>query len=771
MPSYPLMKNPFSRRVRQNAPAIAVLLVCCLLTVVAFLSEQRHTRERASLHASTDAAQFQRKLQQGIDSYINVNRGLAAHFTAAPAPGARAFALYMRTADAMRQNPGLSYIGYVHRVERAHHARFAQAATLDDPELTLRSAGKDPEFAYPYLYAYPLDERSRQAKGLDFSIVPERWTAMQQARDSGQSTATARHYYVTGAPGVPVILVFTPVYEPAMPAASVAERRAALRGFVFSIYNIEEMIDRVMGPEFQALFDLEIFDGAVRADAILYDGDHRAHVLQDPGMMVSHQANVAVAGRVWRLFFYPKAVYAARFDSWNGLAILVIGFALAAALASLMWTWTGRMLARSRQHNDELQFDAAFERHPAAVFSLDLSGRFVHANAQALAEFKVARADLIGRLSADFIASENQALSMARFVATLHGNAVSYDTAVNDSEGRRIEVSIILIPLKSGSLVTSVLGIARNITAQKLSEWKLQESRNMLQMVINHIPQRVFWKDTNSTFLGCNDAFAADAGLADAEHIVGRSDYDLAWRANADAYRKDDAVTLASGVAKINFEERQLREDGTASWLRTSKIPLSDMAGATVALLCLYEDITERKRLETQLREMAHYDVLTGLSNRAFFQHQLELAAARSRRHGGQLTLMYLDIDHFKAINDGFGHACGDALLKAFALRAGAELRETDVFARLGGDEFALLLADLPSCAAAEAVAAKLVQSMQAPFELEECTVTVSSSIGVAFFGQDMDCGELLRRGDRAMYEAKHGGRNRYALDRAAGRE
>ncbi len=758
------MNLPSSRRLRQNAPAFAVLLVCCFITIVAFLSEQRHMRERVALHAATDGARFQRTLQQGIDGYLDVNRALAAHFTAA-APRASGFELYMRTADVLRQNPGLSYAGYVQRVERADHARFAQAATLDDPELSLRSVGKDAEFSYPYLYAYPLDSRSRQAKGLDFSTVPERWVAMQQARDSGRSTATARHYYVTGPQGGPIIVVFTPVYDPALPAATVAQRRTALRGFVFSIYHVEQMIARVMGPEFDAQFDLEIYDGAPGVASLLYDGDKRAHVLHDPTMAVAHRSPVTIAGRVWQLFFYPKPVYIERFDSWNGPSILVVGFAAAAALAYMMWTWTGRMLARSSQQNAELQFDDAFEHHPSAVFLLDLQGRYVNANAQALREFKVAKAALIGRRSRDFLVPEHLQLSQARFIATLQGNASSYDAAVIDGEGQRIEIGIMLIPLKSGSEVTSVLGIGRNISAQKLAEWKLQESRTTLQMVINHIPQRVFWKDTHCVFLGCNDAFAADAGLAHRDLIVGRTDYDLPWRASADDYRKDDIEALSSGVAKINFEEQQRRADGSVIWLRTSKIPLSDMAGDTVALLCLYEDITERKQLETRLLEMAHHDGLTGLSNRAFFHHQLDLAASRARRHGSALALMYLDIDHFKAVNDSFGHACGDALLQAFAQRAGAVLRDIDVFARLGGDEFALLLADLPDRAAAEGVAAKLVTAMRAPFALGACTVTVSTSIGVAFFQPDMDSGELLRRADQAMYDAKRGGRDRFELD------
>lgn len=200
--------------------------------------------------------------------------------------------------------------------------------------------------------------------------------------------------------------------------------------------------------------------------------------------------------------------------------------------------------------------------------------RFVNANAQSLKEFKVAREYLIGRSAADFVVAEKQELSQARFKVTRHGNAVSYDSAVTDGGGERVEISIILIPMKSGSIVTSILGIGRNITAQKRSKWKLQESRNMLQMVIDHLPQRVFWKDTNFAYLGCNDALAADAGLAHRDQIVGRTDYNLAWRASADAYRKEDIETLSSGVAKINYEEQQRRKDGSTSWLRTSKMPL-----------------------------------------------------------------------------------------------------------------------------------------------------------------------------------------------------
>lgn len=760
------MKSRFINPVSQHASAIAVLLVCCFLTIVAFVSEQRHMHERMSTHASADATQSQRVLQQGIDSYIHVNRDLAAHFTAAERTRASSFGVYMQAADVMRQHPGLSYIGYIERVARGGSQRPDGAAAFAGRDIKGRQGGPDPAFIYPYLYAYPLDARSRGARGLDFSVIPERWTAMQQARDSGQSTATSKHVYITGPARVPVIVVFTPIYDAMLPSGTLAERRIALRGFVFSIYEVDAMIERVMGSEFRALFDLEIYDGAVRSDKILYDGDKLPHVLlQDDHTPIARRASVTLAGREWQLFFYPKPAYLTRYHSWYGLSILVIGFFVSGVLSWLMWRWTQRLLAGAGA--GALQFDAVFEHHPSAVYSLDLNGRIVNVNAHALKEFLIPRADLIGTPAEHLVSPDGRAIARARFEETLRGNAISYESTIIDGTGARIELSVIMIPIKTGSEVTSVLGIAKNVTAQKLAEWRLQDSRNMLQLVINNLPQRVFWKDTNFTYLGCNEAAARDAGLNHPDEIVGRTDFELAWRSSAHLYRADDIENLRSGVAKKNYEEPQDRGDGSVNWLRTSKIPLTDMGGNTIALLGMYEDITDRKEMETKLRELAHYDSLTGLANRAFFYNHLELAVAKSQRQGGLMALMYFDIDGFKNINDSLGHAIGDALLRAFARRVNETVREMDVFARIGGDEFALLLENLPNRAAAERVAAKLVEAMQAPFQLKECSVMVTSSIGVALLQNGMSPDHLVQRADNAMYEAKRGGRNRFEVDRA----
>ncbi|MCA8977812.1 MAG: PAS domain-containing protein, partial [Planctomycetes bacterium] len=125
----------------------------------------------------------------------------------------------------------------------------------------------------------------------------------------------------------------------------------------------------------------------------------------------------------------------------------------------------------------------------------------------------------------------------------------------------------------------------------------------LLEDIIERIPVRVFWKDRNSRYLGCNTPFARDAGTDSPRDVVGRTDYEFVWRQQADSYRADDREVMQSGHSKIAFEERQTRASGELRWLRTSKVALQDPSGEVFGVLGIYEDVTERKLMEQRLRE------------------------------------------------------------------------------------------------------------------------------------------------------------------------
>ncbi len=150
----------------------------------------------------------------------------------------------------------------------------------------------------------------------------------------------------------------------------------------------------------------------------------------------------------------------------------------------------------------------------------------------------------------------------------------------------------------------TIEGTLVDITERKRVEKELFESRQMLQSILDAIPQRVFWKDRNSLYLGCNRAFATDAGLNAPAAIIGKSDFDLAWTGTAEQYRADDRLVMEQESPKLNFHEHQSRPDGSWLWLQTNKLPLRDRDGKVTGIIGTYEDVTERKQAEEKVREL-----------------------------------------------------------------------------------------------------------------------------------------------------------------------
>ena len=205
------------------------------------------------------------------------------------------------------------------------------------------------------------------------------------------------------------------------------------------------------------------------------------------------------------------------------------------------------------------------------------------------------------------------------------------------------------------------------------------------------------------------------------------------------------------------------RIDGTGFLASCCTSPL---AGKVEGQVVVFQDITERRALENELRQQSVTDHLTGLLNRNGFKGALHATIERAKRSGAHAALMFIDLDHFKRINDNLGHDVGDRLLKAVSQRLRDQVRAYDVVSRIGGDEFTVVLGDLERPDDAAAVARKILQALRQPFNVvDDMRVFVSASIGIACYPS---CGDdivtLMRTADVAMYEAKRNGRNLYAF-------
>lgn len=246
--------------------------------------------------------------------------------------------------------------------------------------------------------------------------------------------------------------------------------------------------------------------------------------------------------------------------------------------------------------------------------------------------------------------------------------------------------------------------------------------------------------------------------------LIGRPFYD--FMAEADRREAEQRLDERLQGVAAQHEFRFIRADGHELWTLISTTPLLTSDGEVGQALAMVSDITERKRVEEEVRQLAWFDVLTGLPNRRLLLDRLRQALATSARTRRRGALMFIDLDHFKAVNDNLGHDLGDLLLQEFAQRLRRCVRACDTVARLGGDEFVILLEglaeDLDQAERhAQTVGENLLAACASPFELATTCYLSTCSIGISLFvGLGEDAEWLLKRADRAMYQAKAAGRN-----------
>jgi len=225
----------------------------------------------------------------------------------------------------------------------------------------------------------------------------------------------------------------------------------------------------------------------------------------------------------------------------------------------------------------------------------------------------------------------------------------------------------------------------------------------------------------------------------------------------------DDINAYLAGEtpAYVN-EHRVFCKDGSLKWvLARGMIVSRDIHGKPLRMIGTHADITLRKTAEDHARHLAHYDVLTDLPNRTLINDRLQQAIAKAKRDKKRMAVMFIDLDHFKPVNDKLGHEIGDSLLKLVAKRLQSCMRESDTVARIGGDEFVVLLPEIEQENDAQVVADKIRSALQSPFEVQTHQLNISCSIGIAVYpdhGHDEKL--LLINADMAMYHAKKDGKD-----------
>ncbi|HEY6896328.1 MAG TPA: diguanylate cyclase [Rhodocyclaceae bacterium] len=417
---------------------------------------------------------------------------------------------------------------------------------------------------------------------------------------------------------------------------------------------------------------------------------------------------------------------------------------------------TERYLLDQRLAESEHRHRMVLEAMAEGVFVVDTQGLPVMTNHVA-GEILGVRPGIYNRKEVSASDANGHRLAPAEFpsMRAIRGEVTDHETFyISNHEGRSGWFNVSAQPLFSteGTINGAVISLS-DVSALRRAE----EGLHMAQMVFDLSAEAIVVLDGDGRVLKVNPAFSAITGFSSTD-AVGRRPADV-W-SGIDQQTIQEARSTLAGGNHWRGEVQSRRRDGsqfTEDLTLTARIGPD---GRPAQIVALFSDITERKQSEARIWRQANFDALTGLPSRPLLEDRVAQAIAQARRKDSLTALLFLDLDKFKPVNDLYGHAVGDELLRQVAQRLRSMLRQEDTIARLGGDEFVAVLPDIAGPEAAERAAEKIVASLSAPFTVAGRQVEISVSVGIAFFPRDADnARDLIERADRAMYEAKEAGR------------
>ena len=303
--------------------------------------------------------------------------------------------------------------------------------------------------------------------------------------------------------------------------------------------------------------------------------------------------------------------------------------------------------------------------------------------------------------------------------------------------------------------------IEQKIQLEKMS----YESENRFRLSFDYAAIGMGLVDLNGRWLKVNRSLCLMLGMTE-EELLASTFQDITHPDDLEIDLKHVNDLLMGVVDNYQMEKRYFDKSGNIIWINLSASVVRDKNKSPVHFVAQIEDITQRKEQEAKIAHFAYHDTLTNLPNRRLLVDRLNQALFRAKRDKCIISVIFLDIDYFKNINDTFGHDIGDIVIKMTAEKLGSCIRSTDTLGRQSGDEFIIILTDLKHRDDAIHVAENIVKSFSSPLQINSQLIPVTLSLGISIFesGSTDSTIDLMKKADMALYEAKAAGRNGFRL-------
>ena len=739
-------------------PYVPVVVLCLALLAVAAVARQVSITHRQSdlRRLQSDSSRLVTKLSERMAAYSQVLRSAAGLFAASREVSRDEWHAFIERLDISRSFRGVQGIGFSMylRGPAARDVLVASVRAEGFPTYDVRPTGDRPDYG-AIVYLEPFSDRNLRAFGFDMLSEPVRRAAMLHARDTGSLAYSGKVTLVQEtSTGVQAgILAYHPVYAGGVTPDSVEGRRAALQGWTYSPYRMDDLVGAMLGSDLQVL-RLQIFDGdAPSPQALLFDNAPStpggADVASRGGFTVL--APVQLEGRAWLVRVSPLPAFFEH-DRWRPLQEYGALAIIAILMAGIVWERMRVSRLFHSLHLGEQRYALLSDSSPVGVFRTDAEGRCVYVNQR--------WRDLAGRTIDEVrqhgwrcaLHPEDSPLVDQEWTrATREGEPYQQEFRFLRPDGSVAWVYGQATAVRAvDGRIDGFVGTTTDITERKRVEQALLESEQRLSRVMRGTNDGWWELDLTTGVLSCSGRWWGMLGFAERqvdarpgllERLTVPEDLPVVSEALATA--------LSEGADSYEVEYRLRHRDGHEVPVLSRAFIQRDERGTAVRVSGTNMDLTERRAAERQIRELAFYDPLTGLPNRRLLLERLGRALVTSQRSRAFGALLFLDLDRFKSLNDTLGHDVGDRLLDAVAKRLVHSVRAADTVARLGGDEFVVLLEGLgtvedEASLATRVVCEKILAVLSEPFSLAGPGVVehhTTASIGVRLF-----CGQAEGR-------------------------